>query len=85
MYEYTYTVMIRDKDQNSQPPNRDKTWYYYLALQGQPIKSHQSCMIDTFFCFSSLACLSTSIMSKDEPSMGELRLDYNIHCPAYLE
>jgi hypothetical protein len=44
-----------------------------------------SCMIDPFSCFWSLACLSTSILSKGEPSMRELRLDYTIDCPTYLE
>ena len=46
---------------------------------------YSPCMIDTFLLFSSLACLSTSIMSKGGPSMRELRLYYTIECPVYLE
>ena len=95
MYEYEYTVMSHKVSNSYQKlPKATKTLKHQMQIKtGNTIYRHkvnqskcnQSCMIDTFLLFSSLACLSTSIMSKGEPSMRELRLDYTIDCPVYLE
>ena len=87
MYEFKYTVM------SSKATKATKTLNHQMWIKtGNIIYSHKvnqskcnPCMIDTFLLFSSLACLSTSIMSKDGPSMRELRLDYDVDCPVYIE
>ncbi len=85
MYEYKYTVM---------QPKAAKTLNHQLGIthtgniiyHDKVSQSEYNLVYDwSLFCFSSLACLSTSIMSKGGPSMRELRLDYTIDCPTYLE